>query len=82
MSHTDLDDIFLRFKENFPPTHQYIEGITLRLTTAELEQMFIDFYPGIETGNVYSLMTGQGYEFLPVEYNETITFYWLIGRKA
>jgi hypothetical protein len=81
MSHIELEAIFKRFKESFPPTSEYTEGLTLKLTTAELEQMLTDFCPGIEIGNVYSLMVNNGYQFRPVEYNETITFYWLIGRS-
>ncbi|MEI6175131.1 MAG: hypothetical protein WCR01_15405 [Bacteroidota bacterium] len=81
MSHTELEAIFARFKESFPPTSEYTEGVTLKLTTDELTTMIEDFYPGIDVGDLYSLMTSHGYEYRPIEYNETVTFYWLVGRS-
>jgi len=81
MSHIELEAIFKRFKESFPPTAEYTEGVTLKLTTAELQAMIEDFCPGIEPVDLFSLMTKQGYDFRAIEYNETVTFYWIVGRS-
>ena len=81
MSRTKLESIFELFKEHFPPAEKYIEGSTLKLTTPQILEIFNDFCPDIEFGNLYEFMTEQGYKYLPVEFNETITFYWLIGRS-
>lgn len=81
MSHIELGAIFNRFKESFPPTSEYTEGVTLKLTTAELTTMIEDFCPGIEVGDLYSLMISEGYEYRAIEYNETVTFYWLVSRS-
>jgi len=81
MSHTSLIEIFERFKEHFPPAIEYTEGLTLKLTTAQITEIFNDFCPEIEIGNLYEFMTERGYRYLPIESSEEIKFYWLIARS-
>jgi len=81
MSHIELQSIFDHFKEHFPPAEDYIEGLTLKLTTAQISEIFNDFCPDIEIGNLYGFMIEQGYRYLPIESSEEIKFYWLIGRS-
>lgn len=81
MSHTDLSSIFAVFKREFPPAETYIEGSTLKLTTSELIKMINDLNPDVDTSVIVELMSKEGYIYLPIEYNEEITFYWLIKKR-
>lgn len=81
MSHIELEAIFKRFKESFPPAKTYVKGETLQLTTSEIQAMITDFCPGINIPDLYSFMISEGYDFKPIEYNETVTFYWLLDKS-
>jgi len=80
MSHTDLEKIFEVFKREFPPAENYIDGATLKLTTSELIKTLTDFCPDIVINDILSFMDSHGYQYLPIEYNEEITFYWLLKK--
>jgi hypothetical protein len=75
-----FSDIFKTFMQHFPPVETYTEGITLKLTTAELAETFNSFYPDAEPGLLADLMIENGYLYKPIESSETIKFYWIIGR--
>lgn len=81
MSHTDLEKIFEVFKREFPPAAKYLDGVTLKLTTSELLRTLTDFCPDIVIDDIVSFMTSHGYVYLPIEYNEEITFYWLLEKS-
>jgi hypothetical protein len=72
--------IFETFMQHFPPTDTYTEGITLKLTTAELAETFSSFYPEVDGALLPDLMLLHGYLYKPIESSETIKFYWIIGR--
>jgi len=79
MSHQEFETIFQKFKEKFPPASSK-DDCTLKLTTEEFIETFQGFHPGIELPNLFAYVSAQGYLYEPFEYNERITFYWLLKQ--
>jgi len=79
MSQSSFEEIFAKFKENFPPVTSPDQA-TLSLTTQEICEMILklDESALIPKDGMFSFLKAQGYTFHPKEYNETVTFYWLV----
>jgi len=82
MSHVIFEEIFQRFKENFPPVSTPKEA-RLELKTEEIITMITNLEPKAQVppDGIFSFLKAQGYTFYPKEENETVTFYWLVGGK-
>lgn len=72
--------MFRAFSEKFPPVTSPDQA-AMKLTTQEITEAFESFCPGLEfpEPGLPGFLAENGYSFLPVESNERITFYWLIG---
>ena len=81
MSRTEFEEIFESFCSKFPPV-QSLQDASLKLTTAEINEMILDFQPEIEwpRGGVTRFMIDRGYKYEPVEVNERVRYFWLIGQ--
>lgn len=83
MSHTDsnFEEIFQAFKEKFPPAAD-LSHATIRMTTQEVQDMVLDFYPEVvwPRSGVTHFMTAQGYKYSPVEENGRVRYYWLVSK--
>jgi hypothetical protein len=80
MSHqTEFETIFIKFMEKFPPAKSK-DDCTLKLTTEEFTEAIQGFHPDVELPNLFAYMTTHGYFYEPFEYNERITFYWLLKQ--
>ena len=81
MSHTEFEEIFKSFQAKFPPANNTKDAV-LKLTTAEINDMIIDFVPEVQwpRGGVTRFMIDQGYKYEPVEVNERVRYFWLIGQ--
>ncbi len=81
MSHIDFEGIFESFHTKFPPV-QLLQDATLKLTTQEILEMIQDFFPDITfpEGGITRFMIDRGYSYAPIEINERVRFYWLIGQ--
>jgi len=79
MSQTSFEEIFAKFKENFPPVDTPDQA-TLKLTTQEFLEMIqhLDESAQVPSEGMFSFLKAQGYIYHPTEYNETVTFYWLV----
>lgn len=79
MSQSSFEEIFAKFKENFPPVTSPSEA-TLMLTTQEFCEMIqhLDESAQVPQDGMFSFLKAQGYTYHPKEYNETVTFYWLL----
>ena len=82
MSHTSFIEIFSTFKRDFPPVDT-VDQAHLQLTTSELLSMIQNL-----TGNMnepddgmFSFLKDQGYTYHPKEYNEKVSFVWLVGKR-
>lgn len=82
MSQSSFEEIFAKFKENFPPV-LIPDQATLMLTTQEFSEMIMQLDKSAQEpeGGMFSFLKAQGYIFHPKEYNETVTFYWLVGQR-
>ena len=81
MSHAVFEEIFARFRAQFPPEDEYQEHVTLKLTTHEVVEIFNNFQPDIELPDMYEWMMANGYKYRAIEENETIRLCWLIKRS-
>ena len=81
MSRTEFEEIFESFRSKFPPV-QTAQEATLKLSTSEINEMITDFMPDIEwpRNGVTRFMIDQGYKYEPVEVNERVRYFWLIGQ--
>lgn len=79
MSRTDFEELFAKFEEKFPPAEN-LNDSTLRLTTAEVVEMLSSFWPELEFPRIgiTRYMTGEGYKYTPIQYNDRISYYWLV----
>jgi hypothetical protein len=81
MSRTDLEEIFESFRKKFPPVEN-LEDAVLKLSTEEINNMIVDFWPEVvwpRTG-ITRFMIDQGYKYAPVESNDRVRYFWLIGQ--
>jgi hypothetical protein len=76
-----FDKMFESFRAKFPPV-EALDQATLQLTTTEITEMIIDFFPDAEMPQqgITRFMISQGYRFEPIEVNERVRFFWLIGN--
>lgn len=82
MSHTSFEEIFDAFRVKFPPVDSADDAV-LKLTTEDVSKMITDFWPDVEwprTGITRFLMD-QGYRYTPIEYNDRVRYFWLVGRS-
>ena len=81
MSRTDFEEIFQAFQTKFPPVESEKDAI-LKLTTQEIIEMLTDFCPEIELPRqgITRFMTERGYTYCPLEVNERVKYFWLIGK--
>ena len=83
MSHTGFSLAFEKFREKFPPASS-LKDSTLQITTEELIKLFVDLNPKWEenvTKEIFLVLEESGYLFEPVEFNERISFKWLIKKS-
>ena len=82
MSHINFEMLFAKFKEKFPPAVSLPQS-NLQLSTVEIIGFFTDFNPlWIEAlpVDIVILLEDNGYKLEAIEYNEKITFKWLIKK--
>jgi len=81
MAHTDFEKIFSRFREKFPPAESPRE-FDIKLTTEELLKTIKGLHPEVSfpDNGIYPYMVEQGYSYEPEDFNDHITFYWLLKR--
>jgi hypothetical protein len=81
MSRTNFEEIFEPFHSKFPPVAT-IQEATLKLSTTEITEMIQDFYPNVDwpRSGITRFMIDQGYKYEPVEVNERVRYFWLIGQ--
>ena len=79
MSHAiTFEELFGIFKKRFPPTEEDV----LKFTTPEFLGIFENFAPNVKIPDDFvSFLRNEGYQYKPVEYNEEIRFYWLVGSQ-
>ena len=81
MSRTDFEEIFTSFRQKFPPVETTDDAV-LKLSTEEVDNMILDFWPNIiyPREGITRFMIAQGYKYCPIEVNERVRFFWLIGQ--
>lgn len=82
MSHTFFETQFQKFKDQFKPAQNFIDGVTLKMTMGEMLDVFTQLDPSINNDDLYSLLTEAGYVYEPVEFNGHIDFYWLLLKSG
>lgn len=83
MSHIDFEMLFAKFKEKFPPAESLSEA-NLQLSTLEIIGFFADFNPAWKEAlpvDIVIFLEDNGYKLEAIEYNEKITFKWLIKKS-
>ena len=80
MSRTEFEKIFEPFRTKFPPVTK-LQDASLKLTTSEINEMIVDFSPEVEwpREGITRFMIDQGYKYEPIEVNERVRYFWLIG---
>ena len=79
---TSFETIFTAFSVKFPPV-QSLDQATLKLSTTEMTEMITDFWPEIQwpDGGISLFLIDQGYKYEPIEVNERVRYFWLIGGE-
>jgi hypothetical protein len=80
---TEFEEIFESFRRKFPPVKTVSEA-SLKLSTNEINEMITDFWPEPDwpEGGLTKFLIAQGYKYEPLEVNERVRFFWLIGQEA
>ena len=81
MSRINFEEIFASFRTKFPPV-QSLKDASLKFTTSEINEMMAEFIPDLEwpREGITRFMIDQGYKYEPVEVNERVRYFWLIGQ--
>ncbi len=79
---TEFEQIFESFRSKFPPV-QTVPEAWLKLSTNEINEMITDFWPEPTwpEGGLTKFLISQGYKYEPLEVNERVRFFWLIGQN-
>ena len=82
INETELQQIFDAFRLKFPPV-QSLQDASLKLSTAEITEMITDFWPEVvsPSGGITRFLIAQGYKYEPIEVNERVRYFWLIGQN-
>lgn len=82
MSHTFFDSQFKKFTERFGPSNQYIDGVTIKMTMAEMQALLCVMGDEMSAELIYNQLSKAGYLYEPIEFNGTIGFYWLVQKAS
>lgn len=76
-----FDSVFTAFQKRFPPVDRDDQAV-LKLSTQEILDAFnelgVPFTSGVS--EFVSFLAEKGYCFVPVEENDRVRFFWLIGK--
>ncbi len=77
---SEFEQIFQSFQRKFHPV-QSVPEASLKLSTAEITEMITDFWPEAvcPSGGITRFLIAQGYKYEPIEVNERVRYFWLIG---
>ena len=78
---TEFEEIFESFRGKFPPVQSLSEA-SLQLPTSEMQAMIVDFWPDVvwPPGGFTRFLIAHGYRYEPIEVNERVRYFWLVGQ--